>query len=103
MKRFSVLYLLNEQYHHVGCNTQTEAQSVLHKLAADKKRKPVGIYDSKTELFEWEPSRQLNYEQASIGEQGDQGNRIITIAQSLRRRDAGWLPVGDLHRPSLFA
>lgn len=103
MKRFSVIYLLREQYHHIACSTQAEAKSILQRLSADGRRKPIGIYDAKTELFEWEPTRQQNYNQAGIEEQGRQGDQIITIAQALRRRDASWQPASDFRRPSFFA
>lgn len=103
MKRFSVLYLLKEQYHHIGTNTQAEARAILEKLLTDKRRTPVGIYDDKTELIEWEPTRQRAYDRTSIGEQGNSGNQIIAIAQALRRRDSSWRPSGDFKMPSLFA
>lgn len=103
MKRFSVLYLLREQYQHVGCATYAEAKAVLQKLSTNPRRMPVGIYDDKTELFEWEPTRQQTYNQASIGEQGHHGNHIIEIAQALRRRDGSWHPAADFRRPSFFA
>jgi hypothetical protein len=101
MKRYSVLYMLREQYHHIGCTTHSEAKSVLQKLLTDTRRTPVGIYDAKTELFEWEPTRQYTYNGADIQEQGKLADQIITIAQALRRRDASWNPT--LHRPSFFA
>lgn len=101
MKRFSVIYLLREQYHHIACNTQSEAIDVLQKLQVDMKRTPVGVYDAKTELFEWEPTRQQVYNGASIQEQGKLADQIISIAQALRRRDASWTPA--LNRPTYFA
>lgn len=103
MKRYSVLYLLKEQYHHIGSTTHSEAKALLQRLAADAKRTPVGIYDSKTELFEWEPTRQREYNQASIEEQGRLGNQIILIAQALRRRDSNWYLTGQFQRPNFFA
>lgn len=101
MKRFSVLYLLREQYQHIDCDTHSEAKSVLQKLGPDTKRTPVGIYDAKTELFEWEPTRQHTYNGADFQEQGKLADQIITIAQALRRRDATWQL--SLHPPGLFA
>lgn len=103
MNRFSVLYMLNGQYHHLGAATQSEAMSVLQNLAKNTKRVPVGIYDAKTELFEWEPGRQKEYNQGDIEEQGKLAGQIITIAQALRRRDASWQPAGTFRRPSFFA
>ncbi len=103
MKRFSVLYLFKEQYHHVGCDTHTEAKTILQKLTTDSERTAVGIYDAKTELFEWEPTRQRAYNQAGIAEQGKLGDQIITIVEALRRRDSNGLLTGDFRRPSFFA
>lgn len=100
--RFSVLYLRHDQYHHVGCSTYQQAQTMLESLAADEERTPVGIYDDKTELFEWEPDGQRDYDQASIGEQGKRAEEVIRIAQSLRRRDASWQS-GDFVKPGFFA
>ncbi|MDB5241618.1 MAG: hypothetical protein JWP57_2243 [Spirosoma sp.] len=101
MKRFSVIYLLREQYHHIACNTRSEAFDVLRKLQLDIKRTPVGVYDAKTELFEWEPTRQHTYNGANIQEQSKLADQIITIAQALRHRDADRVP--SLNRPSFFA
>ena len=101
MKRYSVLYLLNEQYHHIGSHTQEEARTILEKLATDKRRIAIGVYDAKTELIEWAPPHQIVYDQDSIGGQGKRANQIITIAQALRRRDLNWQ--GDFRRPGFFA
>lgn len=103
MKRFSVLYLLREQYQHIACETHSEAESILKRLSSDPRRIPVGIYDAKTELVEWEPARQYAYNQADISEQGQQASQVITIAQALRRRDSSWFSLADSRRPSLFA
>ena len=103
MNRFSVLYLLRDQYYHLGCSTHAEAQTVLQTLAANPYRTPVGIYDAKTELIEWEPGRQADYEQASIEEQGRLAEQTILIVQALRRRDASGHPTSGFRRPSLFA
>ncbi len=103
MNRFSVLYMLKGQYHHIGATTHQEALSLLQNLSTNTKRVPVGIYDAKTELFEWEPRRQNNYNQADIEEQGKLADQIITIAQALRRRDATWQPTSTFRRPSFFA
>ncbi|QJW90018.1 hypothetical protein HNV11_11845 [Spirosoma taeanense] len=103
MKRYSVLYLLQEQYHHIGCTSYAQARTVLQTLLQDSRRTPVGIYDAKTELFEWEPGGQQAYNQASIEEQSRQAEQVITIAQALRRRDASWHPALNFQRPSFFA
>ncbi len=103
MKRYSILYLLNEQYQHIGSATHPEAQAILQKIVADPKRVPVGIYDGKTELFEWEPSRQHEYNGAGIGEQGKLAEQVIPIAQALRYRDATWQRAGNFRRPGFFA
>jgi hypothetical protein len=52
--RYSVLYTLKGQYQHVGCSSEEEAQYVLGTLMTDGNRIPIGIYDSKTDTFEWE-------------------------------------------------
>jgi len=103
MKRYSILYLLNEQYQHVGSATYPEAQAILQKIVADSKRIPVGIYDGKTELFEWETARQQEYNKAAIDEQGKLADQVIPIAQALRYRDATWQLTGNFRRPSFFA
>ncbi|WP_229367848.1 hypothetical protein [Telluribacter humicola] len=100
--RFSVLYQRHDQYHHMGCATFQQALAQLESLTTDEERTPIGIYDAKTELFEWEPARQQDYNQASIGEQGKQAEEIIRIVQSLRRRDVCWQS-GDFTNPSIFA
>jgi hypothetical protein len=103
MNRFSVIYQFREQYHHVSCNTRAEAESVLKLVPNHKGRTPVGIYDAKTELFDWDASRQDQYDRASFEGQGQLGEQIITIAQALRRRDANWQKAGEFRRPSFFA
>jgi hypothetical protein len=103
MNRFSVLYMLNGQYHHIGCASHPEAVTILSQLTNNPRRTAVGIYDAKTELFEWEPSRQHTYNQADIEEQGQLATQIINVAQALRRRDASWQPAGPFRRPSFFA
>ena len=92
MKRFSVLYLFKKQYHHILCTTHSEADSELRKLFTNKKKIPLGIYDDKTELFYWEPSRQQKFDRFTLQEQGKVGNEMITIAQNLRTRDDHWVP-----------
>ena len=87
MNRFSVLYLLNRQYHHIYYATLTEAESALQYGFTQEGYKPIGIYDAKTELFHWEPARQTQYDKATIERQGKIGTQIIRIAQELRHRD----------------
>ncbi|WP_018621225.1 hypothetical protein [Spirosoma luteum] len=103
MNRFSVLYLLKERHQHIICQTISEARSVLQTISTSKGRIPIGIYDAKTELFEWEPGQQHHhYTEAGINEQGNVDEQIITISQALRRRDASWQVKGSLQRPSIF-
>ena len=87
MNRFSVIYLLKRQYHHIYCNTHQEAEAILADLLSQEGCKPIGIYDAKTELFVWEPTRQRQYDRASIEKQGKLGEQINQIAQSLRQHD----------------
>ncbi len=87
MNRFSVIYLLAEQYRHIHCNTHIEADSVLEHLFTLDEHTPIGIYDAKTELFYWEPVRQNEYNRASIEEQGKLSNQITGIAQNLRQQN----------------
>lgn len=103
MKRFSVLYQLNEQFNHIGAASQEEARTILQRLSADKGRLPVGIYDAKTELVEWEPTYQQAYDQAPISEQANQGEAMILVAQALRRRDSSWYPSEGFYQASFFA
>ncbi|MBD2756054.1 hypothetical protein [Spirosoma validum] len=103
MKRFSVLYLLNEHFHHIGCRTQAEAESLLQRLLMDSRRIPVGIYDAKTELFAWEPLRQRAYNQSGIGEQGKLGDQIITIAEALRHGNSSGQSLVNVQKTSFFA
>ncbi|WP_080054986.1 hypothetical protein [Spirosoma aerolatum] len=86
MNRFSVIYLLKKQYHHIDCATHAEADALLAQLLTQDGYRPIGIYDAKTELFFWEPTRQHQYDKASIEKQGKQGNQMIRIAQTLRQR-----------------
>lgn len=102
MERFSVLYQLDEEYHHISCLTHEEAKSILQRLTAESNRIPVGIYDAKTELFEWEPIRQRAFNKAGIAEQGKLGDQIITIAEALRRRNPSWASVCDFPRPAFL-
>ena len=87
MHRFSVIYLLKRQYHHIYCTTHSEAEAVLSHLLSQQDCKPIGIYDAKTELFGWEPTRQHQYNRASIEKQGKLGDHIIQMAQTLRQHD----------------
>ncbi len=92
MNRFSVIYLLKKQYHHIYSATHTEAESVLQHLLTQEGHTPIGIYDAKTELFYWEPKRQGKYDQSRIEEQGKLGDQITKIAQTLRHQDDAWQP-----------
>ena len=100
--RYSVLYLRSDQYHHVGCSTQADAQSVLGRMMTDEDRIPVGIYDQKTDVFEWEIIGQYFHSKDSEADQQERYEHILTIARALRRRDGSWQP-GYLQRPSFFA
>lgn len=87
MNRFSVIYLLKKQYYHIDCATHTEADALLEQMLTKDGYRPIGVYDAKTELFYWEPTRQHQYDKASIEKQGKQGTQMIRIAQTLRQRD----------------
>jgi hypothetical protein len=100
--RFSVLYTLKGQYHHAGCSSQEEAQHVLGMLMTDGNRIPVGIYDSKTDAFEFEIIGQYFHSQDPISDQQARLHEVLTISRSLRRRDGSWQP-GHLQTPSFFA
>jgi|GEM_PF-1718831 len=100
--RYSVIYTRDGHYHHVGCSSQTEAQTVLGLMMTDEDRIPVGIYDSSTDLFEWEMIGQYFHSQDPISEQNSRLAEVLTIARALRRRDSSWQP-GYLQRPGLFA
>ena len=100
--RFSVLYTLNSQYHHVGCASQAEAQTVLGMLMTDGNRIPVGIYDAKADLFEWEIIGQYFHSQDPAIDQQNRLEEVLTIARALRRRDSSW-DAGYLQKPSFFA
>lgn len=100
--RYSVLYTLNDQYQHVGCPTQEEAQLVQSLMLTDESRVPVGIYDSRTDAFEWEIVGEYLAAQGPDEHQRNREEAILTIARALRRRDASWHPE-YLQRPSFFA
>jgi hypothetical protein len=100
--RYSVLYTLNDHYQHVGCPTQEEAQLVQGLMLTDGSRVPVGIYDSKTDTFEWEIVAEYLSGQGSDERQRNHHETILNIARALRRRDASWHPE-YLQRPSFFA
>lgn len=100
--RYSVLYKLNDQYQHIGCPTQEDAQLVQGLMLTDHNRVPVGIYDSRTDSFEWEIVGEYLAETGSDEQFSDKQEAILTIARALRRRDASWHPT-YLQRPSFFA
>lgn len=100
--RYSVLYTLNDQYQHIGCTTQEEAQLVQSLMLTDEHRVPVGIYDSRTDTFEWEIVGEYLAARGSDEHQRSREEAILTVARALRRRDASWHPE-YLQRPSFFA
>jgi hypothetical protein len=100
--RYSVLYTLNGQYHHKGYTSETDAQAALSMLMTDGNRIPVGIYDAKTDSFEWEIIGQYLHSKDPVSEQHSRINEVLTIARALRRRDSSWQP-GYLQRPGFFA
>jgi hypothetical protein len=100
--RYSVLYTLKGQYQHVGCSSEEEAQYVLGTLMTDGNRIPIGIYDSKTDIFEWEIIGQYFHAQDPITDQQERLHEILTVSKVLRRRDSSWHP-GVMGRVSFFA
>ena len=100
--RYSVLYTLKGRYQHVGCSSEEDAQHVLGTLMTDGNRIPVGIYDSKTDSFEWEIIGQYFHSRHPVMDQQERLHEILTISRALRRRDASWQP-GHLQKPSFFA
>lgn len=100
--RYSVVYLFKEQYRHLGCSTHAAALTTLKTLTEQHERIPVGIYDDRTELFEWDAALRDEYEKASMKDQGQKGGEIIKIAQAMRRRDSSW-DSREFRRPSFFA
>ena len=68
MKRYSLVYLLNDQHQHIGFVSHAEAVTVMEQLLSNPKRQPIGIYDAKTELFQWSSPYQLPYNQVSTEE-----------------------------------
>ena len=100
--RYSVLYTLKGQYQHVGCSSQEEAQYVLGTLMTDGNRIPIGIYDSKTDTFEFELIGQYFHAQDPATDQQQRLHEILTVSKALRRRDGSWQP-GVLRRVSFFA
>ncbi|GGM86552.1 hypothetical protein GCM10010967_18580 [Dyadobacter beijingensis] len=100
--RYSVLYTLNDQYQHIGCPTQEEAQLIQGLMLTDENRVPVGIYDSRTDSFEWEIVGEYLTARGQEEHQRNRQEAIVTIARALRRRDASWHPE-YLQRPSFFA
>jgi hypothetical protein len=100
--QYSVLYMLNGHYQHIGCSSQEEAQSVQATMMTDECRIPVGIYNAKTDTFEWEMIREYFQSQDSASERKESLEEVLTISRTLRRRDSSWEP-GYLQRPGLFA
>lgn len=100
--RYSLIYTLNAQYHHIGYSSQEEAQHAMSIMMTDENRIPIGIYDEKTDSFEWEMIGQYFHSQDPIEDQHRRLNEILTVARALRRRDSSWLP-GYLQKPGFFA
>ncbi|KAA0992948.1 hypothetical protein [Dyadobacter aurulentus] len=100
--RYSVLYTLKGQYQHVGCSSEEEAQYVLGTQMKDGNRVPIGIYDSKTDTFEFEMIGQYFHSQDPESDQQKRLQEVLTVSRALRRRDASWKP-GVLERVSFFA
>ncbi|MEO6286757.1 MAG: hypothetical protein ABIN80_25440 [Dyadobacter sp.] len=100
--RYSVLYTLKGQYQHVGCSSEEEAQYVLGTLMTDGNRIPTGIYDSKTDSFEFEIIGQYFHAQDPIADQQERLHEILTVSKVLRRRDGSWHPA-VMGRASFFA
>lgn len=98
--RFLVVYLLDEQFKNQSYSSYEDALMALRYLLDDRDRKPIGIYDAQTELFEWEHSLREEYEKTSRQEQSRRYEDIVNISQALRRRD--W-DLGEFKRPSLYA
>ncbi len=99
----SVIYKLKEQYYHVVCNTYLEADHILQTILTDEKRIPAGIYNAVTNHFDWEIMGQYHFEVDPINKSvSDADERIKSIAEALRRRDASWIP-GHYQSNSLFA
>ena len=85
MNRFSVIYLFQKQFHHISCATHTEAEALLMHLLTQEDHQPFGVYDAKTELFVWEPTRKDVYDKATMEEQGKSDAQVVQIAQQLRQ------------------
>ncbi|CAG5067286.1 hypothetical protein DYBT9623_00006 [Dyadobacter sp. CECT 9623] len=100
--RYSVLYTLKGQYHHVGCSSQEEAQYVLGTQMTDGNRIPIGIYDSKNDTFEFEMIGEYFHSQDPTSAQQERLHEVLTVSRSLRRRDGSWHPE-VLGRASFFA
>ena len=99
---YSVLYTLKGQYQHVGCSSEEEAQFVLGTLMTDGNRIPIGIYDSKSDTFEWEIIGQYFHSQDLMSDPEARLEEVLTVSRALRRRDSSWEP-GFLGRASFFA
>lgn len=100
--RYSVVYKLKGHYKHLGCSTYAQAQAALNMVADHADRTPMGIYDDRTELFEWDAALRDEYEKASMKDQGRKGEEIVGIVQAMRRRDSSW-DSREFRRPSFFA
>jgi hypothetical protein len=77
-------------------------QTALSLLTSDENYIAVGIYDAKTDTFEWEIIGQYLHSQYAPAEQHTREQQMLTIARALRRRDSSWQP-GYLQKPGFFA
>lgn len=99
MERFSVVFISSEQYHQISCATQAEAAAMLKQVFIDQDKEPIGIYDAKTELFDWEPVQKHQYDKLGVEEQGRLGNHLISIAQTLRQQEQQRQEPGIIQEP----
>jgi hypothetical protein len=84
--RFSIIYIAYNQYCQINCASSFDVKARLQELVIDEHIEFLGVYDAKTELFQWEPIRQHYYDQLSIEEQGHLGSQLIEIAKRLRQQ-----------------
>ncbi|MGA0558757.1 hypothetical protein ACO2Q8_19015 [Larkinella sp. VNQ87] len=102
MSRYSVLYQFRKTYFQLPCETLAEARQTLRRLYTKKNKKPIGIYDAKTELFEWETVRQQQFNRLTVEEQGRLGNEMIAIVQQLRSREEHAGPSASELQPDIL-
>jgi|GEM_PF-3558891 len=95
MNRFSLLYLYKGSFYHKTYPTRSETDESIKNFSQTLKGIPLGVYDAKTELFTWEASREKEYSQLAIEEQGRRGNEIISIIEKLRASGGEAEPVEE--------